>query len=473
MPCSEKRAQLLLRRRKAVVHKIAPFTIRLKERIGGVVQPVRIKLDPGSKTTGIALVREEETVSPDSGKIETTAHVLFLADLEHRGGRIRDRLTARRAFRRRRRGNLRYRKPRFDNRTRPDGWLAPSLQHRVDTTMAWVNRFRKLSPVTGISQELVLFDLQKIENPEIAGVEYQHGTLAGYEIREYLLEQWSRTCAYCGQTDVPLEIDHIHPRSKGGTDRVSNLTLACHGCNQKKGSMDISEFLAKKPEALKRILSQAKNPLRDASAVNATRWALFDSLKQTGLPVETGSGGRTKWNRTRFGLSKTHSLDAACVGNVDKVVNGDRLVLSIRATGRGSYQRARLDAFGFPRGFLTRTKAHFGFVTGDLVKAVVTTGKKIGSYLGRVAIRSSGHFNIQNRGSVVQGISHEACRLLQRADEYRYAVVTPNRKESALFPGVNAEVGSRAQRMNAAMTKAIDRMIEAGKAHTNFVSLTK
>jgi len=227
MPCSEKRAQLLLRRRKAVVHKIAPFTIRLKERIGGVVQPVRIKLDPGSKTTGIALVREEETVSPDSGKIETTAHVLFLADLEHRGGRIRDRLTARRAFRRRRRGNLRYRKPRFDNRTRPDGWLAPSLQHRVDTTMAWVNRFRKLSPVTGISQELVRFDLQKIENPEIAGVEYQHGTLAGYEIREYLLEKWSRTCAYSGQGDFTrslsapskgrrLQVCSRHTQPKGG-----------------------------------------------------------------------------------------------------------------------------------------------------------------------------------------------------------------------------------------------------------------
>jgi len=442
MPCHPARARELLKRGQAVVHKIAPFTIRLKDRVGGEVQPVRIKLDPGSKTTGIVLVREEEIVSLETGEIENTAHVLFLAELNHRGGKIRDRLTDRRVFRRRRRGNLRYREPRFDNRTRPDGWLAPSLQHRVDTTMAWVNRFRKLSPVTGISQELVRFDLQKIENPEIAGVEYQHGTLAGYEIREYLLEKWSRTCAYCGQTDVPLEIDHIHPRSKGGSGRVSNLTLACHGCNQKKGSRDISEFLATKPEALKRILSQTKKPLRDASAVNSTRWALFEAFKGTGLPVETGSGGQTKWNRTRFELPKTHSLDAACVGHVDKVVKGDQLVLSIKATGRGSYQRTRLDAFGFPRGFLTRKKAHFGFVTGDLVKAVVTTGKKIGSYLGRVAVRSSGRFNIQRTGTVVQGISHKACRRLQRADDYGYTVVTPNRKESAFLPGVNAEVSS-------------------------------
>ncbi|MHB8370499.1 MAG: RNA-guided endonuclease IscB [Leptospirales bacterium] len=418
MPCHPARARELLKRGQAVVHKIAPFTIRLKERVGGEVQPIRIKLDPGSKTTGIALVREEVMGT------ETTAHVLFLAELNHRGDRIRERLTARRAFRRRRRGNLRHRPPRFDNRTRPEGWLPPSLQHRVDTTGAWVNRLRRLSPVSGISMELVRFDLQKRETPEISGVEYQQGTLAGYEVREYLLEKWNRTCAYCGKTDVPLEIDHIHPRSKGGTDRVSNLTLACHVCNQKKGDEDMTEFLIKKPDVLKKILVQAKTPLKDASAVNSTRWALYEALKRTGLPVETGSGGRTKYNRTRFSLPKTHSLDAACVGKVDRVTDGDRRVLSIKATGRGSYQRTRLDAFGFPRGFLIRKKAHFGFMTGDLVKATVTKGKKIGVYVGRVAVRSSGSFNIQRPGSVIQGLSYKDCRCLQRGDGYGYAVIS-------------------------------------------------
>jgi len=426
MPCSEKRARLLLERKKAVVHRMAPFTIRLKERVGGEVQPIRIKLDPGSKTTGIALVREETTVSPKTGEIETTAHVLFLAELNHRSDRIRDRLTARRAFRRRRRGNLRHRQSRFDNRTRPEGWLPPSLQHRVDTTGSWVERLRRLSPVSGISMELVRFDLQKMETPEISGIEYQQGTLAGYEVREYVLEKWNRTCAYCGQTDVPLEIDHIHPRSRGGTDRVSNLTLACHVCNQKKGARPIEEFLSKKPDVLKKILARAKTPLKDASAVNSTRWALYEALKRTGLPVETGSGGRTKYNRTRFSLPKTHSLDAACVGKVDRVTNGDRRALSIKAMGRGSYQRTRLDAFGFPRGFLTRKKSHFGFQTGDRVRAVVRTGKKIGTYVGRVAVRASGSFNLQTGSGLVQGIPHTVCRLLQRADGYGYSLVTTN-----------------------------------------------
>ena len=420
MPCSEKRAKFLLERHKAVVHKIMPFTIRLKDRVGGKVQPIRIKIDPGSKTTGLALVREEKSFYSEKGEEKRTAHVLVLAELTHRGGVIRDRLSARRAFRKRRRSKLRYRAPRFNNRTRPQGWLPPSLQHRVDTTVSWVEKLRKLSPVSDISQELVRFDMQKIENPEIAGSGYQQGTLAGYEVREYILEKWGRVCAYCGKKDVPLEIDHIHPKSKGGSNRVSNLTLACSFCNHKKGSQDVKDFLKKKPETLKNVLSKAKTPLRAAAAVNATRWNLLERLKRTGVPVETGSGGLTKWNRTRLGIPKTHALDAVCVGTVFRVEGFTRSVLSIKAMGRGSYQRTRLNTYGFPRGFLTRTKALFGFQTGDLVRAIVPNGKKIGTYVGRVAVRVSGSFNIQTGTEVIQGISHKFCLLLRRGDGYGY-----------------------------------------------------
>lgn len=431
MPCSEKRARLLLKRKKAVIHKAAPFTIRLKERVGGAVQPVRIKLDPGSKTTGLALVREEKNVSSETGEEKTTAHVLFLAELTHRGGLIRDRLTARRAFRRRRRSKLRYRAPRFNNRTRSKGWLAPSMQHRVDTTLSWVERLRKLAPVSCISQELVRFDVQKLEDPEIAGYEYQHGTLAGYEVREYILEKWGRACAYCAKKDVPLEIDHIHPKSRGGSNRVSNLTLACRSCNQRKGSQDVNAFLKKDPETLKKLLAKAKKTFCDAAAVNSTRWNLFERLKRTGLPVETGSGGLTKWNRTRLGLPKTHALDAVCVGSVFRVEGFTRPALSIKAMGRGSYQRTLLDTYGFPRGFRSMTKALFGFQTGDLVRAIVPKGKKIGNYVGRVAVRTSGSFNIQTNSGVVQGISHKLCKLIQRGDGY--SLLTQNRKECAFL----------------------------------------
>ena len=215
MPCSEKRARIMLGRGRARIHRMMPFTIRLVDRLqeNSVLQPLRLKLDPGSKTTGLALVREAEHVEPDTGEVIKAITVLTLLELNHRGHAIRDALTSRRAFRRRRRGNLRYRPARFDNRTRPKAWLPPSLRHRVDTVMAWVTRLSHLAPITSLSQELARFDTQAMQNPEISGVEYQQGTLAGYEAREYLLEKWGRKCAYCGKGNVPLEIDHIHPRS--------------------------------------------------------------------------------------------------------------------------------------------------------------------------------------------------------------------------------------------------------------------
>ncbi|OUL74618.1 RNA-guided endonuclease IscB, partial [Paraburkholderia hospita] len=150
MPCSEKRARLLLARGRARVHRVVPFIIRLVDRqaYASRFQPLRIKLDPGSQTTGLALVRDTEHVDASSGEIQRGAAVLNLFELVHRGRQISAALSARRDMRRRRRGNLRYRAPRFLNRTRPAGWLAPSLEHRVVTTMAWVNRLMDWAPVT-------------------------------------------------------------------------------------------------------------------------------------------------------------------------------------------------------------------------------------------------------------------------------------------------------------------------------------
>lgn len=449
MPCSEKRARLLLERGRAVVHRMVPFTIRLKDRQveHSVLQLVRLKLDPGSHTTGMALVREVETGDINTGKILRSATVLMLLELTHRGSAIRDALMQRRGHRRFRRSRLRYRPARFDNRTRPLGWLAPSLQHRVDTTLAWVQRLRHWAPISTLSQELVRFDVQKLHNPEIRGVEYQQGTLLGYEVREYLLEKWRRTCVYCGATDVPLEIEHLTPKSRGGSNRVSNLALACHGCNQAKGAQTAAEF------GFPHLLAQAQKALNDAAAVNSTRWALFSQLQATGLDVEVASGGRTKCNRYQLQVPKDHCLDAACVGHVDALEHWQQPVLSIRSTGRGSYQRTRLTKFGFPRGYLTRSKSAFGFQTGDIARAIVTTGKKVGTYLGRVAVRASGAFNIQTGTDVIQGVSHRFCTRIQRADGYGYSwtqITSKQREEeretgvvhtTALsLPGLNAEV---------------------------------
>jgi hypothetical protein len=191
-------ARRLLSSGKAAVLKRFPFTIVLKAAIEHPqVQPLRVKLDPSSRTTGLAIVND------------ASGEVVFAAEITHRGRAIKAALDDRRAIRRsRRQRKTRYRKARFANRkNKKKGWIAPSLASRVANVVTWVQRFCKVCKITDISMELVKFDLQKMEHPEISGVQYQQGTLAGYEIREYLLEKWNRQCTYCGKKDVPLQVD--------------------------------------------------------------------------------------------------------------------------------------------------------------------------------------------------------------------------------------------------------------------------
>lgn len=379
------------------------------------VKQCQLKIDPGSKTTGIAILQDNKLV--------------WAAELTHRGQQIKDDLESRRSLRRGRRGRkTRYRKPRFLNRTRPKVWLPPSLEHRILTTLTWVKRLIKLCPIDSIATELAKFDTQKLQNPEISGTEYQQGTLHQYEVREYLLEKFNRTCVYCGAKDTPLEVEHIKPKSKGGSNRVSNLSVACVSCNRAKSNLAIKEFLADKPSILKRVLAQLIAPLKDAAAVNSTRWKLFTNLKETKLPVITGTGGQTKFNRTQQGLNKTHWLDAACVGNTPKLEILTHQPLIIKCTGHGKRQVIQVDKFGFPRrnkaGQLVRksalVKSVKGFQTGDIVKAVVTKGKKIGIYLGKVAVRTSGSFKIKTLAQTVQGINHKYCKQVHCKDGYVY-----------------------------------------------------
>jgi hypothetical protein len=417
MPCQPARARQLLKAGRAVVHRLYPFVIRLKDRTTGATQPVAVKLDPGATHTGVAVVRLA-AINPKQ------QHVLFTAELTHRGSAIRDSLTQRSSFRRSRRGlKTTYRAPRFLNRGGDKtGWLPPSLRHRLETTGSWVERIRRFIPVTGLAMELVRFDSQALQNPEISGVEYQQGTLAGYEVREYVFEKCGRRCSYCDAEHVPLNLDHVVAKARGGSNRVSNLVPSCVSCNTRKGQQDVRTFLAHDPARLARIMASAQKPLTSAAAVNATRFAIRDLLLRTGLPVLTSTGGRTKWNRARFGLPKTHAMDAVCVGEVDSLSGLAITALSIRAMGRGSRQRTRLTAQGFPRGYLSPAKAHFGFRTGDIVAATVPSGKRCGTHHGRVAVRASGSFNIQTASGTVQGISHRFCSNLQRADGYAYAL---------------------------------------------------
>src|SRR6266849_6447576 len=271
MPCTPARARLLLKQKKAAVLRRYPFTLILRDvRPDAIVQPLRLKIDPGSRTSGLAVTSD------------TTGEVVWAAELTHRGDQVHAAIQKRAAVRRgRRQRHTRYRKPRFLNRRRSQGWLPPSLRSRIGNVETWVQRLIRWCPIGALAYEAVRFDTQALQNPEIEGTAYQHGTLAGYELKEYVLLKWGHQGAYCKRTGMPLQVEHIVPKRRGGSHRTTNLPLACEHCNQQKGNRTAQEF------GFPHIQAQAQHPLKDAAAVNSTRWALYERLKTTRLPIET------------------------------------------------------------------------------------------------------------------------------------------------------------------------------------------
>jgi 5-methylcytosine-specific restriction endonuclease McrA len=403
-PVHPARARELLTQGKAAVFRTYPFVIILRHAVDDQITPEwKLKIDPGSKISGLALVKNNE--------------VFWGLHLEHRGGLISKSLEQRAKVRRNRRSKkTRYRKPGLPNQKKPEKWLAPSLLHRVQTTETWVNRILKYVPVCCIYVEKVKFDLQKMQNPEISGVLYQQGELQGYRVREYLLEKWGRQCTYCGKKDVPLQVEHIDPKAKGGSDRISNLCLSCEKCNQKKGTQNIKDFLKNKPEILSSVLNQAKSPLKDAAAVNATRNRIVEMLETKPLTVVTGEGCQTKMNRINSVLPKHHFLDAACVSNrLIKVVSRITKPLIAICKGQGGRQKAALNKYGYPIRH-NPLKPIKGWSSGDIAKRV-DTGE-----FGRVNPRSqSNSFNFTPLGGKAVSVHMDKLKRVHRKDGYTYS----------------------------------------------------
>ncbi len=284
MPTTQHNGKRLLKEGKATVVKRCPFTIQLNYATGEATQLIKLGVDIGF--TNIGFSAKTDTLEVISGTLNLRKDVS-------------NKLEEKRRYRRTRRGRLGYRPPRFDNRKRPEGWLAPSTQHRHDSHIRLVETLATLLPITYKRIETANFDTQKMRHPEITGVAYQQGELQGYEVKEYLLDKWGRKCAYCGNTNVPLEVEHIVPKSRGGTDRVSNLTISCRNCNLKKGDKTAEEF------GYPHIQKQAKTPLKAPACINNIRWRLVEQLG-----AEHTYGYVTKYQRNNLGLEKSHVNDA-------------------------------------------------------------------------------------------------------------------------------------------------------------------
>ena len=403
---SHTKARILLKNRLAVVHKIYPFTIRLKNNsCVGRDKAYTVKVDPGSKTTGIAIVDDRD-------------QVVLLAEIEHRGHLIKKDLDSRRAVRRSRRNRkTKYREARFLNRTKPQGWLAPSVKSRADNVINFVKKYKKLININKVMIENVSFDTtQMSSDSKLWGSDYQQGNLYNKNLRDFIFSKTKGRCSYCGAKAE--EIDHVIARRNGGTNSSYNLTPACRSCNEKKSNLSLKEF----GKLMNKDYSQLepKKLPKDAAIVQSARNYMVKEITKIVSDTTTYDAWITKYNRDSLGLPKQHYYDALFVGNIANYKFLTDKVLQISAKGRGSRQMCHIDKYGFPRTSAKTSKSVKGFQTGDIVKAIVTRGSKQGEYLGRVAVRASGYFNIQTKTQVIQDIGYKYCRLIQRSDGYSY-----------------------------------------------------
>ncbi|MFX0204502.1 MAG: RNA-guided endonuclease IscB [Candidatus Hodarchaeota archaeon] len=346
MPTIPCKARILLKETKAKVIRRTPFTIQLNYPAEETKQPITLGIDAGYSKIGFSAITEKKELI--AGEVVLRMNVS-------------KKLYERRMYRRNRRSRLWYRKPRHDHwkKTQPKGWLTPSIRHKLDTHVRLVEKIKKILPITQTIVEVASFDTQKMQNPNIQGVEYQQGTLFGYTVRNYLLEKWGHKCAYCGKSDIPLEIDHIIPISKISNNRIDNLTIACRKCNQKKGNKMVNECSPKLRKKILEIQKKATESFKGATFMNTVRQKMVDLL---GSDCQCTYGDRTKYQRTRLGLSKSHVNDAFIIARgMSQTFSKAYQVKQIRRNNRC----LQVNRKGFKPGI---RKQRYPYQRNDLVK---------------------------------------------------------------------------------------------------------
>jgi N6-L-threonylcarbamoyladenine synthase len=318
MPCKEAKARHLLKAHKAKVIKRVPFTIKLLFECENMVQNISLGVDAGSKHIGLSATTE--------GKI------LFEADVELRNDVV-ELMSARREARGARRNRkTRYRKDRFDNRRRPDGWLTPSVRQKIETHLSIINEIHKLLPISNIVVEIASFDIQKIKNPNISGEEYQQGEQKDFwNIREYVIHRDNHMCQYCkGKSgDNILNVHHIESRKTGG-NAPNNLITLCETCHK-----NYHAGLIELPESIKRGES-----FKDAAFMGIMRWAFYNELKNIYPNTTLTYGYITKNTRIENNLPKEHYIDARCISGHPNAIGDNKLYLykKVRRHNRKIYK---------------------------------------------------------------------------------------------------------------------------------------
>lgn len=296
MPCSQRKARLLLKEGRAKIFAYNPFTIQLTIATGEAVQPVNIGIDTGAKIVGVAITSGDKVIA--KGEIELRQDI---------SENIQSRAMLRRGRRNRK---TRYRKRRVLNRRRKPGWLPPSVRSKLNATTFWIDKFCSLVPSPHLSIEVGKFDVAKMINPEISGADYQNGQVKGYyDVRYFVFARDKYTCQVCKKKGKILQTHHILYREKGGTDRADNLITVCTDChiseNHNPGGI-LHKWMLKQKK-----VAQYKAPTF-MNVVRKRTFSLYPGARIT-------YGSETSPRRKELGLEKTHFNDAIAISGIKRI----------------------------------------------------------------------------------------------------------------------------------------------------------
>ena len=401
MPCSPPKARKLLRAGKAVPVRRTPFVIQLTVPTGETKQPITLGVDAGYKHVGLSATTAKEELL--ASEVELRQDVT---------GLLSNRLAPRHARRNRK---MRYRAPRFDNRVRSKhkGWLAPSVENRIQAHISRIEAVCRVLPITKIVIETASFDIQKIKNPEVEGTDYQQGEQLGFwNVREYVLFRDGHVCQACkGRSkDLILNVHHIESRKTGG-DAPGNLITLCEACHKAYHAGKLKQFSPRRGASF-----------RAETFMGIMRWTVLNRLRERHpeLPVTNTYGYLTKHKRIVAGLPKTHCADAFCIAGVlDAKRRGEYLFQ--KQTRRHNRQIHKLTIL--KGGVRKRHQAPYLVHGFRLFDKVLCKGE-VGFIFGR---RSSGAFDVRrlNGTKISAGISYKKLSLLEK----RKMFLTELRKE--------------------------------------------
>ncbi len=397
MPTKPARARRKLDQGKAEVVQRDPFTIRLTYEVDGEknTEEIRIGLDEGSKKGGASAV-------------QNGGEVLYQSEVQLRTD-IRSKMDRRRRYRRSRRSRkTRYRKPKFDNRRREEGWLPPSLKSKAESMVKAVKDISEILPIEGVNVEIAPFDMQKVKDPDIEGEEYQNGELKGHtSARQYVLYRDKHQCINCKKDDVPLQTHHIQPKREGGTDKPSNMVSLCVECHEgvHSGEVELSE---------RSLKYWTNKEYKYASHVNSMKDYIVDELKKLFDDVKVTFGNITKAVRKKLGLGKSDVNDSIAVASQDFIDKDSVSTLGYtfvkKCLPRGRYRLHKGE--GSEVSIPTDDSDYFGFNRWDKVELPDGT---VGFVKGR---RKSGYFDISDidGNSYDHSIRYSKLELISRAD---------------------------------------------------------